>query len=241
MRTLLKAILTVAVVGGFLAGASRAEAAFKIRISDGGFTAAIDIEDNVSVLDTSNLAGEIATAAFTFGDFRVTTWASLSKPQTGTAAFPDMDLNFLVRRLTNNTAATTLSLIATDTDFTTSPMDLVINFGGTNAPGASVVANSYFDNSNTEFAETGGPATNGPHGPGGGYSSSSILSVTGATPYSLTMRVDLSDLTAGGSGSSGDLHLLGTPLPGGVILALTGIPALGVGAWIRRRKSTVAA
>jgi len=67
--------------------------------------------------------------------------------------------------------------------------------------------------------------------------------VTSATPlYSLSNQLDIIGITLG---AGAQLNLTGTttlstvPAPAGVVLALTGLPILGLGHWLRRRKNPV--
>jgi len=72
-------------------------------------------------------------------------------------------------------------------------------------------------------------------------SGNTATTATSATPlYSLSNQLDLSGITLG---SGAQLNLTGTttlsavPAPGGVVLALTGLPFLGLGNWLRRRRT----
>jgi hypothetical protein len=54
--------------------------------------------------------------------------------------------------------------------------------------------------------------------------------------YSMTTEVNF-DLSGGGKANYSDhVNVTPTPAPAGVVLALTGLPVLGVGGWLRRRK-----
>lgn len=70
--------------------------------------------------------------------------------------------------------------------------------------------------------------------------------IVGGTPFAMTQ---VFSFTASGSGAvsgdsanvSGSVTVAPVPVPPGFMLALTSLPALGVGAWFRRRRQVVAA
>jgi hypothetical protein len=102
-----------------------------------------------------------------------------------------------------------------------------------------VVFNSYADTTNALFGTQQGAPTlsfsaSGQNGVGGGNSQTSF-SPNGAT-YSLT-NIGQYTLTSGTDVTvvSGNTEVTPTPAPAGAVLALSGLPVLGLG-WLRRRK-----
>lgn len=162
-----------------------------------------------------------------------------SKPVIGSAAAPQLDLSYKVTRTTAG-AAETLTIQISDTDFTASPMPMNLNYGGTNGPGttSSAVGGTGLSNAlyNTGDASTTVP-TSGTFGASAAFSGSGTFTVpnNGGSNYSLTVAVTLTNDGSAGV-SSGDAHLTSAPAPAGLVLALTGMPALGLGAWVRRRR-----
>jgi len=68
-------------------------------------------------------------------------------------------------------------------------------------------------------------------------------SVPGGTPFVLTDVIEFTFTLSAGSGQTSATvsgsTVASVPVPAGVILALTGFPVLGAGAWLRRRRKTV--
>jgi len=67
--------------------------------------------------------------------------------------------------------------------------------------------------------------------------------VPGGTPFSMTEVLSYTFTLAAGSGqasantsASTTANPVATPAPAGVVLALAGLPILGMGAWLRRRR-----
>jgi hypothetical protein len=235
MRTLAKAVLAIAIVGGFLAGSSPAEAGFKLRL-DASSTVGVDkvIADAFPAPagdDTSGLEGVIATTAISVGNFAITITSGISKPSN--AAPEMMHLNIVINKLAGS-GADTLTVDLTDTGWTGGPGILVTSAGGVLGGSVSQVTYQTFTSSNnTEFdlSDQSSSVQTFTTSPFGGTNS---VAVDGS-PFSITQRVVI---TAGaGAGSASGDFTVATPLPAGVILALTGIPALGIGAWVRRRKT----
>jgi hypothetical protein len=69
-----------------------------------------------------------------------------------------------------------------------------------------------------------------------------LASVPGGTPFTLTevlsFTVTTDGANQGSAGFSGTLTAT-APAPAGLVLALAGLPTLGLGAWIRRRRQAV--
>jgi len=68
-------------------------------------------------------------------------------------------------------------------------------------------------------------------------------SVPGGVPFSMTSSI-LYDVTLTGAGGQHSFNssfnlTAAVPAPAGVVLALTGLPVLGIGGWIRRRRQAV--
>jgi len=66
---------------------------------------------------------------------------------------------------------------------------------------------------------------------------------SGGVPFTLTNVVTFSfTLSAGSSGNAGlsTSTVATAPAPAGLVLALTGLPVVGVGSWLRRRRATAA-
>lgn len=220
---------------------SSAQAAFQMQIisSSAGTTTITDGGFNDSNTNTGAITFVGSVGAY---DIQVNT--GLSKPVLGSAASPQLDLNYIVNRLTAG-AAETLTIKISDTGFTTSPAPLNLFVGGTNGPGttSAFIAGTGLNNVvfNTADASTTVP-TSGTFASGGAFSGAGVFTVpaNGGNPYSLTVGVTLKNDGSAGA-SSADAHLTPVPAPAGLVIALTGMPVLGLGAWIRRRRVVTAA
>jgi hypothetical protein len=242
-------LLLPALVLGILLSQSSAYAAFKVKLSTGsGSTTTVSDDDgfNVDPLDTgigAGTAGVISFGALNLGGFRITVTLAESKPEIGSAAAPAMHLNYVVTKLSGS-PADTLTILVTDTGFTPLPLGLVTNLGGASGanPPAQVLYQAYTSTSNTEFDITGGdttstsfssivPAANSDYSFG-----PSILPNPASAPYSITMSLFI-DGAAGSMSTSGDVYINTVPAPAGLVLVLSGMPIVGLGAWFRRRRT----
>jgi len=229
---------------------TKAEAVFLLRISDG--TTTILVQDNAGagtvtpVGNTTNAdaAGTIGIAGvvqFTgsIGAWALTVNTGESQPFIGSLTAPHMDLNYSA---THGTGASVLTIEISDQGFTTSPLSMTTSIGGTlSGAVSSVKFETGFSNANTLF---GGAAAVSQTFVTTAYSQGGSFNVTGSTPYSLTERIVITAGATSGGLATGDAEIQSTssvPAPAGLALALAGLPVLGIGAWIRRRRVPAAA
>jgi len=133
--------------------------------------------------------------------------------------------------------------------------------GGTNPTATQSVTATYqgfLDNSNTLFGMPGGAgtplqtatATLNTIGSTAPLVFSPGVSVNpnvpGGTPFALTDVLELTFTLGAGSGQTAanisattNVNVAAVPAPAGLLLALSSIPCLGIGAWIRRRRQPV--
>jgi hypothetical protein len=223
-------------VVGLCGVSSSAEAAFQLRITTtSGFSTTITDETVGDGLNGMPGAISFSGAA---GNFTISLVSGLSKPVLGSAAFPQMDLNFSVTKFVGS-AADDITIELTDTGFTTSPLPIHAGIGGSIVNNVtSVTYQTFFSNTNTEFDTSGGSSALQTF-TSASYSGTNTLGVTGAAPYSLTQRVVVY-ANAGSAVASGDATLNAAPAPAGLVLALVGMPVIGLGAYIRRRRAVQA-
>jgi hypothetical protein len=233
-----KLFAAIAVLALFVSG-STVEAAFKVRVTSANF-GSVTIADAFplpSLTDASALEGRIRFEVVFGGITTITGNSANSKPLVGSAAVPIMTVNWEVLQTAG--AADTITIEVTDTNFQPAPVGgLSATIGGTldNPPVSSVTYQVFTDHSGAEGAEFGTGGTSSAllafnSSPFGG---STTLGV-GGSPYSITQRIIVN--TAAGSGeASGNATVTAIPVPGGVVLVLTALPAFGFGAWMRRRK-----
>jgi len=221
----------VALVGAAILGApTQAHAAFQLKITTtSGFSTTVT--DGGGGDSLAGTPGAILFAGAAGANFTITVTTAMSKPASGSAASPEMDLNFVV----NNTTGTvdTITISASDTDFgpLASSGSFPMTIGGTLASGGTLTYQTFQDTNNLDFGSTSSsPVLTFTTSP---YSGTSALPVTADTNYSLTQTVSIK---SGLGTTSGDATLSGVPAPAGLVLALTGMPVLGAGAWLRRRR-----
>jgi hypothetical protein len=215
-----------------------AEAAFKIRLTHVESATSVTITDG-GVGDANPAAGAV-TFIGSVGVFNINVSTGLSKPVLPSSPISAlMDLN----SVNTSTAAGTLLIELTDTDFPGMLLGghLQGDVGGTTQGSAEFSA--YVNASNAEFDTVGAAAEVhlGPFSPVA-FSGSASDSFGPIGDYSMTIVAKI--IHGSGINSTSFNFQVGTtavPAPAGLLIALTGLPMLGVGAWVRRRKTTVAA
>jgi len=225
-------------IGAVVLGApSQANAAFTLSVQqDGGAITQVATGADFSALSYTN----------TFGDFRITLLGVSS--DNGAAL---SDLLGAVTSIQNTSGAThTLRILASQTNYTLpggSPLNVESGLGGSLIVGTTLGLNgvfqAYADKNNNLLGL--GDYTNGPQSAAQAGttfdtgSASGLFARIAGSPYSLSSVVTL---TIGGGGTvnySNHVNVTPTattPAPAGVVLALTGLPCLGFGTWLRRRK-----
>ncbi|MCI0459245.1 MAG: hypothetical protein L0Z62_20015 [Gemmataceae bacterium] len=230
------AALAVAAVLGMPPPPAVAE--FKLRLSSAG----------VEAKEFTDADGDgIISYAGEYGNFEVVFTIGASKPAIGNDHLAQMDLTaFTVNA--KQTVGGTLFIDLTDTGFNVVPgtndqVLLTSSIGGNVSAGGTVFFQSWADLGNQEYgglAASPGPTfTTDSQGPlvGLGFSSVAETSFTlsGGGPFSLTSRTTVT-LNAGGTFASTDgSTTVHTPAPGALVLALGGLPLLGV-YWMRRKR-----
>jgi hypothetical protein len=166
----------------------------------------------------------------------------------GNADLATLDIDYAMSTIsttggTNGTGGAA-QLLVSATDFTApngNPLTLTsqINGNGT-GPSGTLTAQQFANNDDLLFSTSG--STPGPQGPfdtsaASGYGSAASTQFTKTGNYSVTEQMDFNLPT--NSHTTGDFSsdLTPAPAPAGLLLALTGMPVLGVGAWFRRRKT----
>ncbi len=220
-----KILLSVALaVAAVLYTASPSQANLELRITQG-----VNV---VTLVDNTN-SGSV-TFNGPIGTYVLTVDVAQSKPLLGTAASPHMDLTFV------GNGVGTLMIEAWDNGFTTSPLGVFTNIGGTvstSNAGNTVTYQSFTGVNGTPFDTSGNSSALLTRGPGA-FSAVVPMSITTAAPYSIEQKVVLNHLTTGVS--SGDADLQAVPAPAGLVLLAVGAPFLAVG-YYRRKKAAVKA
>lgn len=253
----------VAVVA-LLGVSSSSDAAFRLRIETGTTTGpGVVITDGVNETGlAAGGAGAADTIVFTgnVGTFglNVTTGA-----KTPTLAAPNffeaMDLSNIT--ISSGGAGTLRLILEADGFGSLTPDGTVLSFrqeggGGLTAPaGSTITFQSFADDANAvpnlgpdlnvpgALASVTGIGAGSPasvtktFGPGG-FDTTASTSFTKNGTYSMYMVVTV---TFTGTGSVSWDNMIGTsPAPAGLVLALVGMPVMGLGAYIRRRRTVKA-
>lgn len=234
MRKLFFAAVVVGIT--VLGSATPARAAFEIALQEAGVNGGAPLVV-ASGADFSNISFN-----GTFGDFTVDVLGGSSHNGATLS-----DLLSSTTRVTNNSGTTqTLTIIVSQTNYTLpvgSTMAVESGLGGSVSTGTLTMTNifqAYADAGNTlrgTTAFTTGSQTATPNG-----STFDTGSATGTFlrtgSYSLT-TITTFTLSGGGVANFSSHENLNAPsavpVPSGLVLALTGIPVLGLGAWVRRR------
>lgn len=210
MRTSTISVIAVAAIAGGLLAQS-AQAVPTLTLSDGGLN---------TVTITDGGAGDVnpAAGAVTFigsvGIFNLNVSTGLSKPATGSASNPRLDLN----SVDTSTGAGTLLITFSDDGFTGSPGTVLSDFGGTQENGS--ITNTVLQNG--MLVTTIGPLS------GHSFSGSTSGSLNAGVPYSLTESVSLN---FSGAGMKSFDASVGVQVPdGGMTVTLLGLAVSGLAA-----------
>lgn len=264
-----KFFVAAAVAVAFLFGsASSADAAFRLRVESGTTTGpGVVITDNAAG-DQSGTVDAIAYStgvSETIGPFTLSFTLGTKTP--GTLVLPGfyegMDLNNVT---ITTSGAGTLRLILESDDFGANTPDgqllLTNKIGGVlSAPGGSSLTSTSYLSDVSDMPNFGDDVS--PSGaldpiPGSGAGSignlaTSVGQTFGPGAFSGTVSTVASKtggyslynvitVTFTGAGSvSLDSVTATSPAPAGLLMALTGVPVLGLGAWIRRRRGLATA
>jgi len=230
----------------FLGTVTSAEAAFKLRISDGTTTKIVT--DNGVGDSTPTVAGNILFIDTTsFAGFAVTVATGTSKPMPPNGshlAFEDIALS--VTYVGAGTGVLTIDL--TDTNFNLGslpgPAGMKSAASNNSSAGVSLTFQSYVNygaGGNNEFGgidpATGSVFTTGLQGPLPPSPNTATAVIPDlSNPFSMSSRTVL---TFGnpGTASADNNTTVATPAPAGLLLALSASPAFGLGYWFRRRRA----
>lgn len=219
-------ITAVVALAALFATASPAEATLAIRLStDGGSTFGAPITD--------------ATLPLSISGFFVAADSADAKT-TATVGVASTLLDLAVSGGINP-GAYNLVIQASVDGITTGPpiQTLIYAFTGSILPpgsGLTATMRSWIDDDNNLFGIAGtivGDTGNNPVPSGGS------LDFTAGAPYSVTAEIRITGTSSSHASLSLDNNNLITPAPApaGLLLALSGGPALAVGAWLRRRRA----
>jgi len=232
-------LAVAALIGAAILGApTQANAAFQLALQEAGINGgAITVVSSGSDFQAGGI-----TFSGVYGDFTV----SILGGTSNNGALQSNILSSTTSVTNNDGAGKTLNLFVTQTNYTLpTGTSLAVESGlGGSLIGISTVTlagifQAYADKNNnalglTDFTNGTQTATQS----GTTYDTGSAVGAFTrlATPYSLTSVARLT-ISAGGTVNYSDhVNVTATPEPATVVLALTGLPVLGIGSWLRRRK-----
>jgi hypothetical protein len=231
-------------------GASSAQAAFLVVLQSGASTQVINDGD---FLDTAGDGSTIQIANLNFAGYNVSVTARTNSPGS---VIPGLGLAGRVTDQTvsvQNTGANSSLTVTVYSDgflLGTGPGTLSNAVSGTaldvNSPtNSSATSNSWINGSSTlpgvivpNGTATGDVTIFGATVIGAGQTNEKAVVLT--QPLSITNQLTISNLAVNGTANvTGTAIVTSAPAPGALVLALAAFPGLGLGAWIRRRKTVV--
>jgi len=252
-------LVAILAMAALLSGPTQARAGYSVRVYDDGV-----LQGGIStfVIGNTLLFGGSTT------HFSITNGSGLSNnPGSQGGSNLDLSSNEQINTTFGAAGGTHTIRIELSQDSWTAPTGNPLNLSasaggstayltGTNPLATQTISATYqgfLDNTNALFGQPGAggtpvlsaSSTQSSAGttplvfsPGSGVSL-----VPGGTPFSITDVLEFTfTLTAGSGQATANVSgstVASVPAPAGLVLALTGLPALGIGAWLRRRRQSV--
>jgi len=211
-----------------------------VRYNDGTAGGILTVADNGLGDNFSSIDGLI-WSAYSHGVWSVSTTLASTKPNTGSAQQPIMDLNFTAQIRPTGPTAGSLNIQFSDLDYDLpSSLAFLSSIGGTFAnTGFGVTWNAYYGPANTLFGHGTLIAGLGPLAGGvGSFGDDAVgVAVTPGSPVSLTLELIITQNGTGGNRAliTGNGSLAALP-DGGSTVGMLGLALLGIGLLVARQK-----
>jgi len=222
-------LLAAALVGAAMLAPSQARATFELRFSLNGGA--------FQVIQSQAGPGQIMGAV---------DGIQISSTATSSLGVTISKLDLAVSGILNQDI-TSLVVETSITGVPTTPPPQTLTWKMTSSSDAGVLESGqgWVDQSNQLY----GGATGGPGGVNivatsgllSSFPAQGSKTFTATPPYSWTVQYSLGATSIGTTISTDHSESISTPAPAALILALTGMPVLGAGAWFRRRRTPAVA
>jgi hypothetical protein len=219
--------LVALLVGTAVLGApTRANAAFTLTLHETGFTDVVVTDNNILSGDVNPATGQISYV-FAFGTF---TGNIISSMSNSADAVDPAHLSTTTLNVTG-VAGSSLTVTVEDTGFTVpaiGPASMLSEISNTQSPlsNATITYQSFLNGAGGTVLTESGVA--------GDVKASDAVTI-GTNPYTLKSVTNISLKLGGTVNTTGITEVSAVPVPAGLVLALTGMPFLGIGCWLRRR------
>ncbi len=216
-----------------------ARATFEIRYStDGGSTFSTAVSDG-SAGDLNPGTGTIEVDVDGLLVTATTSGGTSSSLST-------MDINVQSTGVNTPASSTTIIVQASMDNLLTAPPPLVLlnRFTDDSIPAVSTTAESWISTGNSLFTTSGASVVLDTLGIAPAIAPGFLAfgEFTAGSPYTVTEQVSVAPYAADtGLNIDNNDRIVSTPAPAGLLLVLSGLPMLGLGMWLHRRRNLTAA
>lgn len=229
-------LTAIAVTASALAVSSPANANLVISLDDGAGNSIVVGDGGGS--DLNGVDGGV-TWVGGLGVWSINVSTGISDPALGTKALPNLDLNSVNN--SSSAAGSTMTVMITDTDFTTKMIGEVISLllDASATTDGTIAFDLYIDDGNAEFGMTQLLASAGPFVGPGAFADSVTGFGTATDLYAITLVVTI-DHNGSNTGEVTSFDAEITRVPEPTTLAIFGAGLIMLGGLVRKRKRATA-